>query len=588
MIKTGDDKPRVLIIDDEQLIRDLLAEMLAEDFNCQTATCAEEALQLLNQMQFSLLLSDIHMGKMNGIEMIPLVHELAPDTVVIMISSEQSIDSAIDALRVGAFDYIKKPFNIFHVKTIVQRALEHHSLLVMKRRYENHLEDLVHKRNAELDYLAYYDALTSLPNRLLFEDRLSQALALADHNRHILAVLFLSLDRFKKVHDTLGRESEAELLKQVAHRLQTCPRGGATVARFEKDEFGLLLTQINNAREILKITNEINNVLNQPFLIENHEIYITVSIGISLFPSDGNEVQTLLKNASVALDRAKEHGGNNYQFYTADMNAKAVKRLEMENNLRRALEREEFEVFYQPKINVKNREIVGIEALVRWRHPEMGIIAPNEFIPLAEETGLIVPLGAWVLRSACAQTKAWQEEGFSQLFVSVNLSPRQFQQADLLEVISRIIRESKIDSNYLELEVTEGSLMQNTESAVQTLNALKKLGVRISIDDFGTGYSSLVYLKRLPLDVLKIDKSFIEDLTAKAEDAAIVMTIISLAHNLNLKVIAEGVELEEQLKFLQNLNCDEWQGYLYSQPVSAESFRELLRQNHQKKADATA
>ena len=584
MTESGNEKPHVLIIDDEPLIRDLLCDMLGEDFNCATATCAEEAIELLKEENFSLVLSDINMGNMSGLELIPIVHKAAPDTVVVMISSEQNIDSAINSMRVGAFDYIKKPFNILHVQTVLHHALEHHSLLVTKRRYENHLEDLVRQRTAKLNYLAYHDALTDLPNRVLFEDRLSQALLLTQPDRQTLAIIFLSLDRFKKVHDTLGHSSEGTLLKEVAERLKNCVADdGATVARFERDEFALLLPQIDGTQKVVEIINDINGALNIPFVIDNHEIFITASLGISFFPIDGEDVQTLLKNAGAALHRTKEQGGNNYQFYTADMNAKALRRMELENNLRRALERDEFEVFYQPKINVVSRQIVGMEALVRWRHPDMGLVSPIEFIPLAEETGLILPLGEWVLRTACAQSKAWQDEGFAPLQVSVNLSPRQFKQPKLLEVITGIIRDTGIDANYLELEVTESSIMQNTDMAIETLTELKKTGVKISIDDFGTGYSSLGYLKRLPLDVLKIDRSFVQDVTGNAEDAAIVMTIISLAHNLNLKVIAEGVELEEQLKFLQLLRCDEWQGYLYSKPVSSEKFRELLMKNNELK-----
>lgn len=589
MTETGSEKPRILIIDDEPLIRDLLCDMLGEDYTCATANCAEDAVPLLGKENFRLVLSDINMGKMSGLEMIPLVHKSAPDTVVVMISSEQHIDSAINSMRVGAFDYIKKPFDIKHVQAVVRRALEHHSLLAAKRRYENHLEELVQQRTAQLNYLAYHDALTNLPNRVLFEDRLSQTLALTQRSRQISAVLFLSLDRFKKVHDTLGHSSETVLLREVAERLKACVDGdGATVARFERDEFALLLTQIGGTQKVIEVVGKINEALNKPFVIDNHEIFITASIGISLFPNDGRDVQTLLKNAGAALYRAKEQGRNNYQFYTAGMNARALKRMALENNLRRALERNEFEVFYQPKVNVNTREIVGMEALVRWRHPELGLVSPLEFIPLAEETGLIVPIGEWVLRAACAQSKSWLDDGFAPLQVSVNLSPRQFKQPNLLEVITGIIRQTNIDSNYLELEVTESSIMQNTEAAVETLGELKKLGVKISIDDFGTGYSSLGHLRRLPLDVLKIDRSFMQDVTANAEDAAIVMTIISLAHNLNLKVIAEGVEIEEQLKFLQLLKCDEWQGYLYSRPVAPEDFRRLLMKDSEWKSGETA
>jgi diguanylate cyclase (GGDEF)-like protein len=576
MVEAGNKKPTILIIDDEPLIRDLLSDMLCDDYSCKTATCAEDALLLLQQDKFDIVLSDINMGEMSGFELIPQVRSISPDTVVVMISSEQHIDSAIKAMRVGAFDYIKKPFNVMHVQTVVHHALEHHSLLVTKQRYERHLAELVEQRTAELNYLAYHDPLTNLPNRVLFEDRLSQAIAVAEHNQQTIVVLYLSLDKFKKVHDTLGPESEALLLQEVARRLKNCVREGVTVARFERDEFGLLITQVEGTQDYVKFIEFIKKAFNPTFTINDHEVYITVSIGVSLFPDDAKDVQNLLKNAGAALNRAKEQGGNAYQFYTADLNDQALKRLEFERNLRRALDRNEFDVYYQPKVDAKNHQIIGMEALVRWRHPELGLITPAEFIPLAEETGLIIPLGEWVMRTACRQTKAFQEEGFSSLQVSVNISPRQFLQPNLLEVIKNIITETGIDPNCLELELTESSVMQNTETAIKILNELKKMGVKISIDDFGTGYSSLAYLKSLPLDVLKIDKSFVQDVTVNSQDAAIVMTIIALAHNLNLKVIAEGVEVEEQLKFLQLLKCDEWQGYLYSKPIAQDEFRELL------------
>ena len=589
MLEAGDEKPRVLIIDDEALIRDLLSDILAADYACATVSSAEEAALLLKKETFNLVLSDIKMGKMSGLELIPLVRESAQDTVVVMISSEQHIDAAINSMRVGAFDYIKKPFNVLEVQMVIHRALEHHLLLATKRRYENYLKELVTQRTEKLNYLAQYDALTNLPNRVLFEDRLSQALALTQHNRQMMAVAFLSLDRFKKVHDLLGPACEGRLLQETARRLENCTKdiGGTTIARFERDEFAVLFTQITNAQTVVEIINNINKAINESFVIDDHEIFLTASIGITLSPNDGADAQTLLKNAGAALYRAKKQGRNNYQFFTAEIKADALKRMTLENNLRRALERGEFEVFYQPKININTGQIAGMEALVRWRAPEAGIISPMEFIPLAEETGMILPIGEWVLRTACAQTKVWADEGFAPLQLSVNLSPRQFKQSNLLEVITGIIQDTGIDANYLELEVTESSVMQNTGEAVKTLRKLKNLGVKISIDDFGTGYSSLGYLKRLPLDVLKIDKSFVQDVTFAAEDAAIVMTIISLAHNLNLKVIAEGVEAEEQLKFLQLLKCDEWQGFLYSKPVTAADFRELLLKNGGLKSKAT-
>lgn len=578
MVGADINNARILIVDDELEIRNLLCEMLRERYKCTAVGSAEEALLLLRAEKCGLVISDINMGGMSGLEMIPQVRAISPDTVVMMISGEQNIESAVEALRSGAFDYIIKPFDFQHVEAAVRRALEHHALLEAKRRHENHLEELVKQRTAELNHLAYHDVLTDLPNRILFEDRLTQALILAERNRQTLGVLFLSLDRFKKVHDTLGHAIGDKLLQKVAERLRSSAHKGETVARFEGDEFALLLTQIGGTEgeDVVEVIFQINESLALPFTIDEHELFITVSIGISLYPDDGADASTLLKNADAALYRAREQGGNNYQFYTADLNAKALKRLTLENSLRRALERSEFEIYYQPVLDSNTRKIVGMEALLRWHHPELGLVQPVEFIPLAEDTGMIVPIGEWVLRTACAQSKSWQEAGFAPLSLAVNLSARQFQQQNLLEVVVGILQETGLDSHDLELELTESSIMKNAESAVQTLGALKAMGIKIAIDDFGTGYSSLGYLKRLPIDTLKIDRSFVSDLTTDPDDAALVMAIITLAHNLSLKVIAEGVETEEQLGFLHLLKCDEWQGYLFSKPVPVNAFEELL------------
>lgn len=583
MKKPKDNQIRILIVDDERLIRNILSEILSEKYSCTTANSGEEALKLLQKKEFNLVLSDIEMSGMSGIELISHVHKVSPETVVVMISGSQDIESAIGSLRVGAFDYIKKPFDLDHIEIAIDRAINHHLLLVAKHQYETQLEELVKKRTEELNYLSYHDVLTDLPNRSLFEDRLSQALSQANFTHQKLAILLLSLNRFKDIYDALGQTLGNQLLQDVAKQLKNYLLKGVTIAKFEGDEFAILLTQINNTEEIVEFTNNLKETLNLPFVIEKNEIFITFNLGISLFPTDGNDAQTLLKNAGVALSRSKEEGRNNYQFYTTDMNILAVKRLEMEISLRRALERNEFEVYYQPKLCTKTRKIVGMEALVRWHHPTLGFISPAEFIPLAEETGLILPLGEWVLRTACNQIKLWNEEGHPLLKVSVNLSAYQFQQQNLLETITKIIEETRIDPNYLELEMTESSIMKNETCAVTILHQLKEAGIQISIDDFGTGYSSLSHLKKLPLDVLKIDKSFVQDMTVSPDDASLVMTIITLAHNLGLKVIAEGVETEEQLRFLHLLRCDEWQGFLYSKPVPANVFEELLDDNRQNK-----
>jgi diguanylate cyclase (GGDEF)-like protein len=570
------DRPNILLIDDDEQIRNLLSDLLAHEHECAAAGSAEEALALLKTTNFALVISDINMGDISGLELVPLVHREAPDTVVVVISAQQTIETAIEAMRAGAFDYVTKPFDTRHVDAAVRRALDHHKLLEGKRLYENNLEELVRQRTAEVEHLAYYDTLTDLPNRLLFEDRLAQALTLAQRNRQMLGTLFLALDRFKKINDTLGHAVGDLLLKDVAERVKHCVSESDTVARFDGEEFALLLTQVIGTEDLVEISRSINEALKPAFLLAGHEIYVTASIGISLFPFDGEDQNNLLKNAGAALYRAKMQGGNNYQFYTSDMNARALKRLALESSLRRAVEQEEFVIHYQPQVEMESRKIVGAEALVRWQHPKFGLLAPAEFIPMAEDTGLILLLGAWVLRTACAQTRWWQEAGCGDRRIAVNVSARQFQDKNLLDTVVQILSETGLDSSCLELELTESSIMQNAESAIKTLTELREMGVKISIDDFGTGYSSLGYLKRLPIDILKLDRSFVTGATTDPDDAALVMAIISLAHNLKLKVIAEGVETEEQVRFLRLLKCDGGQGYLFGKPMPADLFRALI------------
>lgn len=394
-----------------------------------------------------------------------------------------------------------------------------------------------------------------------------------------LAILFIALDQVKKVNDTLGHEPGDQLLRQVSSRLQSCITESSTVARFGGDEFALLLTDIRGTEDVVETIASISESLKTSFDLGGHELFATASVGISLFPLDGQNSQGLLKNAGAALYRAKRLGGNNYQFYTADMHALASKRLALETSMRHAIENGEFIVHYQPRVLSDSLQITGVEALVRWQHPQLGLIPPAEFIPLAEDTGLIVPIGEWVLRNACKQNKVWQSEGWAPMHVAVNLSARQFQHQGILDSVVRTLEETGLAPEHLELELTESSIMSNAEFAIDVLSGLKSMGVKITIDDFGTGFSSLSYLKRLPIDTLKIDQSFVRDAPTDPDDAALVMAIITLAHNLRLTVVAEGVETEEQLKLLRLLRCDEIQGYLFSPPVAAEALNVLFETN---------
>jgi len=442
---------------------------------------------------------------------------------------------------------------------------------------------ILDRKRAEvrIERLAYYDTLTGLPNRRLLEDRLKQAITLADRHREQLAVIFLDLDRFKAVNDALGHAYGDLLLKEAGKRLASCVRSSDTVARLGGDEFLVVLSGVRGdvLQVAANVADHIARALARPFMIEGHNLFITTSQGIALHPSDGDNPTDLIKNADTAMYHAKEQGRNNFQFFADHMNTSILARLKLERELREGFEAGQFELHYQPQVDIASGRVVGAETLLRWRHPVRGMVSPAEFIPVAEETGFILPLGEWVLRSACAQMAAWTQAG--PLFggfkhISVNVSPRQFQQVGFVQTIEMVLRNSGLEPQYLELEVTEASLMQNTESTLAMLDHFKKLGVKLAIDDFGIGYSCLAYLKRFPLNSLKIDASFVRDLATDPNDAALTEAIIAMSHRLELKVIAEGVETETQLDFLRAQGCDEFQGYLESPALSADRFEQFL------------
>ncbi|MGM7720035.1 EAL domain-containing protein [Metabacillus sp. Hm71] len=419
----------------------------------------------------------------------------------------------------------------------------------------------------KINYHAYYDSLTNLPNRLLLHDRLNQGLAYAQLHNEQLAVLFLDLDRFKTINDTLGHSYGDLLLQKVAERLNACAYKGCTVSRQGGDEFTIILPIVRCENEVRTFSEQVIAAFKDPFDLKGNEVFVKTSIGISMFPQDGEDAEDLIKKADTAMYKAKELAGNDYQFYTTAMDYRSLEHVKLENSLYKALDLDELQIYYQPQYDIKDKQIFGVEALLRWDHRTKGMISPGEFIPLAEETGLIVPIGEWVLRNACKQIKEWQMQGYPKMTVSVNVSAQQFNKPNFVNMVKEIIEEIELSPHYLELELTENLIIQNTEETLHKMSRLKELGIKISIDDFGTGYSSLGYLKNFPINTLKIDRSFINEVCHDPKNAAITNTIITLAHNLNLHVIAEGVETIEQIEFLSSNNCYRIQGYYYSRPI---------------------
>lgn len=432
------------------------------------------------------------------------------------------------------------------------------------------------KRQKHIRHLAYYDTLTELPNRALFNDRLQRAITEADRHKHLVGVMLLDLDRFKNVNDSLGHDAGDQLLKAVAGRLTKVMREGDTVARLGGDEFTVILANMAHASDAARVVQKIMQAFALPFSIAQRDLYVGASVGITLYPSDDRSVPNLLRNADIAMYRAKETGRNRHQFYTTEMTVKAEERLALENDLQRALREREFFLAYQPIVSTRTAEIVGIEALLRWQHPTRGLILPERFIPLAEETGLVVDIGDWVLHTACQQASDWQRQGMPELVMSVNLAARHFRQSSLLQTLRQVRQQIGGELPRLELEMTEGTLFGQDPTTVSLLRELTEMGVSLAIDDFGTGYSSLSYLQRFPIKTLKIDKDFIRGIPSNPDSTAIVITIITLAHTLGMRVVAEGVETAEQLQFLRWRQCDAYQGHYFSRPVSPPEMERLL------------
>ncbi len=571
---------KILLVDDDEddyiLTRDLLSEIKGESYDLEWISTYEAGLKAVTDNNYDVSLFDYQLGSHTGIDLLKATVEADCKIPIILLTGQGDHEVDMEAMKAGAADYLNKSeINTQILERSIRYAIKHKQ---------------AEKRILQM---AYYDNLTGLPNRALFHDRLQQSLAHNERFKGNSAVLFLDLDNFKRINDTLNHSVGDLLLKAVAERLtkhvrisDTVARRGIntlsnTFARLGGDEFTVLLSEINPPQDAARIAQRILNSLSIPFRLEGHEVFVSCSIGIAIYPFDGEDTDILLKNADAAMYHAKDQGKNNFQFYKQSMNASAFERLTMENSLRKAVERNELILYYQPRMEISTGRIVATEALLRWNHPDKGLIAPADFIPLAEETGLIIPIGEWVLKTASAQNKAWQElgGGLSNIAVSVNLSGQQFKQEGLTEIIEKVLNDSSLKPEHLELEITESVIMKNAESIIAMFHELKKMGMKLSMDDFGTGYSSFSYLKRFPLDIIKIDRSFIKDIGDKNEDAAIVKAIIAMAHTLKLRVVAEGVETEQQLEFLRELGCDEMQGYLLSHPLPADKASNLLIEN---------
>lgn len=582
----------ILIVDDEEEVGAALARLLRQDsYEILRAKNAREGLALLAAHEVGVVISDQRMPDMTGVEFLTQVRERYPDTIRIVLSGYADIEVVMDAINRGAiYKFFTKPWDNDTLRADVLEAFRHHELIMEKDQLVQEIQTAnnllaevnqewvaaVVQRDLEIERISNYSPLTDLPNRKLFLERAEQDIARAQRDDSMVAVVCISLDQFKQINDTFGHFLGDMLLRTVAERLKQYARACDTVAHMGVDEFAIVLPDIPSAQAVANFSQRlIDFFAGNPVLIGSSEFFVNTCIGIAIYPLDGVDAQILLKNADVALHHAREEGQGSLHYYTPRMNATSRQRLALETELHHALERDEFVLYYQPKISLADGKLIGMEALLRWQSPERGLVAPGEFIPALEKMGLILPVGAWVIDMACRQAVIWKKAGLAAAPVSVNLSALQLKQADFVATVRNSLE--RHNGAMLEFELTESMLMKDLDVTTHTLHALREMGVQLAIDDFGTGYSCLSYLKQLPINSLKIDRSFIRHLPENRADVAIVNAIVSLGKGLGLKVVAVGVETQEQLASLKGMGCDEVQGFLFSEPVSVDEMTPLLQ-----------
>jgi diguanylate cyclase (GGDEF)-like protein len=570
---------------DQKTINNTTSEIILPKFQIDTATQGKEGVeQILSAIKqgnpYALAFVDIRMPPgWDGIVTIKHIWELDKDIQIVICTaySDYSWEETIAAL--GQTDnllILKKPFDHIAVRQLAYALTRKWKLMQEARTYTQSLEKTVQERTEELQFQATHDVLTTLPNRVLLEDRIKNTINECQRDHLNFAIVFFDLDRFKLINDSLSHTAGDTLLRIISERLQANVRKSDTLARIGGDEFVLIIRDISNPDEVSIITKNLLNLIARPLTLMDRTLSVTSSAGICLYPNDGLKLEQLIRNADTAMYRAKKLGGNQYYFYTTDLNEESVRALTLESELRHAINNYEFFLCYQPQIDLKTNKLVAVEALIRWDHPERGILPPLDFIPTAEETGLILPIGEWVLRTACEKNKAWQNAGLLPIRIAVNVTSQQINNIRFLETVKTVLNDVKLDPQYLELELTESTLINNPHT-IEIINALKDIGVYIALDDFGTGYSSLSYLRNIPLDRLKIDRSFIQNILTNHGDEIVVQAIITMARGLNLEVLAEGVETKKQMDILKSKNCNEIQGFYFSQPLSEIELTDALK-----------